>query len=131
MAAKARAAAILCRCAPCACADHVLFAGGAASLALAFVWERVLRAGAVGQTGAGGIIWRRQCLILGRELGTGGGTTLGAGCPGAAVAGVTLGEGCSCMLVLFDMEHVIGMLDWIGSLLCTLGAGCTLGSIAC
>ena len=106
---------------------RVLFAGGAASTAFAFVWERVLRAGAVGQTGAGGCAGRRRRLAFGRILGAVVGIALGAGVSGAAVAGVTLGEGCSEMLMLFDMERVIHMLDRIDSLLCTLGAGCTLG----
>ena len=108
MTAKAQAAAIRCKCVLCTCAARVLFAGGAASTAFAFVWERVLRAGAVGQTGAGGGTGRRRRLTLGRILG--------------AVGGIALG-GCSGMLVLFDMERVIRMSDRIDSLLCTLGAG--------
>ena len=106
----------------------MLFAGGAASTAFAFVWERVVCAGAVGQTGAGGVAGRRRCLTLGRIPGAAGGIALGAGVCGAAVVGVTLVEGCSGMLVLFDMERVIHMSDRIDSLLCTLDAGCTLGS---
>ena len=43
---------------------RVLFAGGAASAAFAFVWERVLRAGAVGQTGAGGGVCVCVCVCL-------------------------------------------------------------------
>ena len=128
MTAKARAAAIRCKCVLCACAARVLFAGGAASTALAFVWERVLRAGAVGQTGAGGGAGRRRCLAFGEILGAVVGIALGAGVSGAAVVGVTLVGGCSGMLMLCAMERVICMSDRIDSLLCTLGAGCTLGS---
>ena len=106
----------------------MLFAGGAASTAFAFVWERVLRAGAVGQTGAGGGAGRHRRLAFGRILGAVVGIALGPGVSGVAVFGFTLVGGCSGMLVLCAMEHVIRMSARIDSLLCTLGAGCTLGS---
>ena len=128
MTAKARAAAIRCNCILCACAARVLFAGGAASAAFAFVWERVLRAGAVGQTGAGGGTGRRRRLAFGRILGAVVGIALGAGMSSVAVFGFTLVGGCSGKLVLCAMERVIRMSAQIDSVLCTLGAGCTLGS---
>ena len=118
MTAKARAAAIRCKCVLCACAARVLFAGGAASM---------LRAGAVGQTGAGGGTGRRRRLAFGRILGAVVGIAICAGMSGA-VFGFTLVGGCSGNLVLCAMERVIRMSARIDSVLCTLGAGCTLGS---